>query len=254
MARIGLLVCDHVPPEFLDVAGDYPDMFLRLFAGEDDIELRPYDLTAGRFPTSLDDCDAWITTGSRRSVYESDGWIEGLAHLVRDAARSRRRFVGVCFGHQMIAHALGGKVTRSEAGWGVGLKAIELPDPPGWLPMHRYRILNSHADQIVDPPPGAVVLGGNDHCPISLMAPSETMIGIQGHPEFPSEYCEALIRARRGVVIPEDVSDAGLMSLAEPPDTSALAAGLARFLRGPGGDAATTARPKRRAGRAHPLP
>lgn len=231
MARLGLLVCDHVPPEFLDVAGDYPDMFEELFADQPEVELVPYDLTAGRFPTSVEECDGWVTTGSRRSVYEEEAWIDRFGELVRDVARSDRPLVGVCFGHQMIAHALGGKVTRAEEGWGVGIKTVEVPDPPGWLGRSRYRILNSHADQIIDPPPAARVVGSNDHCPVSLMTLGETVVGIQGHPEFPVEYCEALIRARRGSLIPEDVADAALESLSTPPDTRALGAALAHFLR-----------------------
>lgn len=234
MARIGLLVCDHVPPEFRDLAGDYPDMFEDLLSGRPAIELVPYDLPAGEFPPSVNECEGWITTGSRRSVYENEPWIEDLAELVRNIARAESPYVGVCFGHQMIAQALGGKVERAEVGWGVGAKDVEVPDPPEWLGRSRYRILNSHADQVVDAPPGARVLGGNDHCSNSLMQVGESMIGIQGHPEFTPELCEALIRSRRGTVIPEDVAEAALGSLATPPDNQALADVLADFLCRPG--------------------
>lgn len=230
MARIGLLVCDHVPPELSEVAGDYPDMFGDLFSERPDLDLRSYDLTAGRFPASVDECDGWVTTGSRRSVYEEEPWIEDLADFVRDLAGGDRPYVGVCFGHQMIAEALGGKVERAAAGWGVGAKDVEVPDPPEWFGRSRYRILNSHADQIVDPPPGARILGGNDHCPISLMQLGSTMVGIQGHPEFSPAFCEALVRTRRGTVIPESVAEEALRSLSTPPDDRALAEVLARFL------------------------
>lgn len=230
MARIGLLVCDHVPPEFRGVTGDYLDMFEELFSARPHIDLVPYDLPTGEFPASVDECEGWVTTGSRRSVYEDEPWIGDLAELVRDIARAETPYVGVCFGHQMIAQALGGKVERAEAGWGVGAKDVEVPDPPGWLGRGRYRILNSHADQIVDPPPGAMVLGGNDHCSNSLMQVGASMVGIQGHPEFTPELCEALIRSRRGTVIPEEVAEAALASLATPPDNEALADALADFL------------------------
>lgn len=232
MPRVGLLVCDHVSPEFLHVAGDYTDMFRRLFAPHPDIDLLIYDLPAGQFPSSPEECDGWITTGSRHSVYDGVGWIGRLEELVRAIASTDRRFVGVCFGHQMIAQALGGEVQRATAGWGVGTKEVDVLEPPPWLARNKYRILNSHADQVTRPPSGAVVLGGNDHCAISLMARGETMIGIQGHPEFVSAYSEALIRVRRGVVIPVDVGDAGLDSLEVDPDTDLLADALATFLRG----------------------
>lgn len=230
--RVGLLVCDHVAPEFRPAAGDYPDMFRRMFARHSHVEIRPYDLTAGEFPGSPRDCEAWITTGSRRSVYENDGWIEGMAELVREIARAEQPFVGVCFGHQMLAHALGGTVERSDAGWGVGNQVVEVPEPPWWLPRRSFRILNSHQDQVTELPPGGRVLGGNDHCPISLMQVGEKMVGLQGHPEFGPAYMRTTLQARRGSLIPEAIAARGLETLEVPPDTEALAEALVRFMGG----------------------
>lgn len=232
MTRVGLLVCDHVDPELREIAGDYPDMFRDLFAAHPEVTLTDYDLTEDRFPASATEQDAWITTGSRHSVYEPIGWIGGLADLVREIAASGRRYVGVCFGHQMIAHALGGKVERSPAGWGVGLKTVEVRDRPWWLDVDRYRVLNSHADQVMDLPPGGRALGGNDHCEVSLMALGDDIVGIQGHPEFQPAYVRALIERRRGGVIPDDVCDAAEESLGSAPDNRLLAEGLVRFLTG----------------------
>jgi GMP synthase-like glutamine amidotransferase len=232
--RIGLLVCDHVLPEFLDIAGDYPDMFVRLFDDHPGVELVVYDLTTGRFPESLGECDGWITTGSKRSVYEDEDWIVRFADLVRDAAEQQRPFVGVCFGHQMLAHALGGRVQRSERGWGVGVKTVQVGDRQLWMGDHpsTYAVLNSHADQVVEPPPGAEVLGGNDHCPVSIMQVGRRMLGIQGHPEFVPAYSRALMEARRGVLIPDDVVEDGLRSLEAPLDTARLADWIVGFLLG----------------------
>ncbi len=232
--RIGLLVCDHVRPEFLGIAGDYPDMFLRLFAEHPEVELVVYDLPAGRFPDSLGECDGWITTGSKRSVYEDEDWILRFADLVRDAAERQRPFVGVCFGHQMLAHALGGRVERSERGWGVGVKTVEVTSREMWMGDHpsTYAVLNSHADQVVEPPPGAEVLGGNEHCPVSMMRVGARMLGIQGHPEFVPAYSRALMEARRGVLIPEEVVEDGLETLDTAPDTTRLAEWIVGFLLG----------------------
>lgn len=230
--RIGLLVCDHVLPEFRGVAGDYPDMFGRLFDRYPGVELVSYDLTAGQFPTSLDECDAWLTTGSKRSVYEDEPWIVGFAELVRRLAAEERPFVGICFGHQMLAHALGGKVGRSERGWGVGVKVVDVVGAEPWMGADDgpYAVLNSHADQVSELPPGAEVLGGNEHCPVSLMRVGERMLGIQGHPEFVAEYSATLMRARRGVIIPEEVVDAGLATLGTPADSERLADWIVRFV------------------------
>lgn len=231
--RIGLLVCDHVDDGLRGRSGDYPDMFRRLFAGHPTVDLVEYDLTAGRFPARLDECEGWITTGSRRSVYEEEEWIARFAELVREAARHQVPFVGICFGHQMIAHALGGRVRRSERGWGVGVKVVDVFAAEPWMAESSgdYAILNSHADQIIEPPHGAEVLGGNEHCPISMMCLGPTMLGIQGHPEFDVAYSRALMEARRGVAIPEEAVDAGLLSLRHSPDRDRLAGWIVGFLR-----------------------
>lgn len=225
-------MCDHVDPDLAGMAGDYPDMFGELFSHYPEVDLTHYDLTAGQFPDSATEQDAWTTTGSRFSVYDPVDWIEGLGDLVREIAASGRRYFGVCFGHQMIAQALGGKVERSEAGWGVGVKTVEVEDPPRWLGVDRYRVLNIHADQVVDLPPGGMVLGGNDHCRVSLMSLGDDIVGIQGHPEFQPAYVRAVIDRRRGEAIPVDVCDAALRSLEVTPDNRLLATAMVRFLGG----------------------
>lgn len=228
--RLGLLVCDHVSADLRSVAGDYSDMFRRLFESHPEVELVTYDLTAGRGPDSPEESDAWIATGSRHSVYDGEAWIEAFAELVRHIHASEVPYVGVCFGHQMIAHALGGKVQRAEQGWGVGVKEVTVTDPPSWLGRTSYRVLNSHADQVTGVPPDARVLGGNEHCEVSLMQVGDRMLGIQGHPEFTPDYAEALLHARRGRVIPAATADAALASLADPPDPRILADAVVRFL------------------------
>lgn len=227
MGRIGLLVCDHVSPELRHVAGDYPDMFERLFGPR--LELVPYDLLEGRFPASPDECDGWITTGSRYSVYEPVGWIEQLTGFVRDVVGVGTPYVGVCFGHQMLAQALGGKVERAATGWGLGIKEVEVAAPPGWLGTQTFRLLYSHADQVTDLPPGAESLGSSDHCAHSLIRVGDSAIGVQGHPEFEPDYVSALIDSRRGSLVPEDVCEAALASLEVPPDNRTVGEAIVRF-------------------------
>jgi len=209
--RLGLLVCDHVRPEFLHISGDYPDMFRRLFARHPDVEFVVYDVIGGELPSDPGECDAWITTGSRHSVNDDELWIRNLEQFVRDVAKEPMPFVGVCFGHQLIAKALGGTVVKSDRGWGVGAKKVEVKDSIGLGTS--YRILNSHQDQIDSLPPGAEILGWNEHCPVSMIGVGENMVGIQGHPEFDPAYSEALMESRRGTLIPEATVDDGLASL-----------------------------------------
>lgn len=230
--RVGLLVCDHVRPEFRGIAGDYPEMFGRLLSGHPQVELRPYDLTAGEFPAATDECEGWIGTGSRWSVYDDLPWIRRFEDLVAAFVADRRRFVGVCFGHQMIGRALGGEVAAAEQGWGVGVKEVRMEAVEPWMSpaVRSYRVLNSHADQIVRPPEGIRVLGSNRHCPVSMLAVGDHVLGIQGHPEFVPDYARALMEARRGRLIPDEVVDEGLAGLAMPVDRDLLAGWIASFL------------------------
>jgi GMP synthase-like glutamine amidotransferase len=207
-------------------------MFRSLFQSYPDVELVPYDLTLGGFPEALGDCDGWLTTGSRHSVYDNEPWIGRFGNLVRSAAEQEQPFVGICFGHQMLAQVLGGAVRRSGRGWGVGLKEVGVNRIQGWMggPVSTYMVLNSHADQIECLPAGAEVLGSNDHCPVSMLQIGDRLLGIQGHPEFSLAYSRALLESRRGSIIPTGDADAALASLELPPDTEMLADWIVAFL------------------------
>ncbi len=232
--RVGILLCDHVRPGFRTVAGDYPEFFARFFADRPEIELVTFDLTVGEFPIDLDECDAWITTGSRHSVYDDLPWILRLADLVRRLDRERRKLVGVCFGAQMIGHALGGEVARAPAGWQVGIKETRVGSLQPWMvpAADTFRVLHMNGDQILASPERVRVLGCSDGVPVSVIAAGDHFIGFQGHPEFAPAYSAVLMEARRGILIPDDVVDAGLSSLAIEPDARLLSEWIARFITG----------------------
>ena len=198
--KVGLLVCDHVRAEFLGISGDYDDMFRRLFSSHPEVEVVTYDAIGGQLPDHPGEADAWMTTGSRHSVNDDEKWIRDLEDFVRRTAEAGVPFIGICFGHQLIAKALGGTVVKSDRGWGVGVKEVEVSPDLGWG--ESYRVLTSHEDQVEALPPGAEILGWNEHCPVSVMGVGSTLLGIQGHPEFESAYSVALMESRRGTIIP----------------------------------------------------
>lgn len=226
--RIGLLVCDHVRPEFLGISGDYEDMFRRLFADHHDVEVVAFDAVNGELPVDPSEADAWLTTGSRYSVNDDQPWIRDLEEFVRRIAEAGTPLVGICFGHQLIAKALGGSVVKSDQGWGVGVQEVEVSEDLGWG--DSYRVLTSYQDQVTTLPPGGQVLGWNEHCPVSVLGVGSTILGIQGHPEFELSYSEALMEERRGTVIPEEVVDAGLATLSLEPDGARLADWILEFI------------------------
>jgi GMP synthase-like glutamine amidotransferase len=219
--RIGLLVCDHVGPELRGISGDYEDMFRRMFADHDDVDIVAYDVIAGQLPSDPEECDAWLTTGSRHSVNDDEPWIRALEGFVREVAAADVPFIGICFGHQMLAKALGGSVVRSKQGWGVGVKEVDVLPELGLG--ESYRVLTSHQDQVETIPPGGEILGWNEHCPVSMLRVGSKMLGIQGHPEFDPAYSRALMELRRGRAIPELLVEEGLASLDRAPDSGRLA-------------------------------
>ena len=231
--KLGLLQCDEVLPEFLHIIGDFPDMIGGMMGGHrDDLELVVYRVYEGTFPASVDDCDFFIGGGARQSVFENEDWIHQFEDFVRELHACEKKFVGICFSHQMIAQALGGKVERSSRDWGVGIKAMKISGTKPWMkpPLTDCHTLFSHQDQVTRLPESAELLGGNDHCPHGLYTVGDHFLSIQAHPEYSADYVRALTEIRRGI-IPEPIREAGLTSLEQPHHQHELAQWIQNFLK-----------------------
>lgn len=224
--RIGLLECDHVDDRHRGIGGDYRDYFERLLGRE----VAPYDAVGGELPSSPDECDAWLATGSRHSAYERLPWIDATAAFLRDVHDAARPFVGICFGHQLLARALGGTVERAATGWGAGVRPVDVVRAEPWMdpPRPAVRLHFLHQDQVTAVPDGAAVLACAGHCEIAAFRVGR-MLGIQAHPEFTAPYAEALITERTGR-IGADRTAGALASLATPTDEGVVARWLNSFL------------------------
>ena len=227
--KIGLLECDDVAGRFAHIAGGYREMFAVLLP---EARFSYYEAHRGQMPDSADECEAWLCTGSKYSVYEPHDWIARLSAFIRNVGDARRPFVGICFGHQMLAHAAGGKVVKAQEGWGVGVLPVQILSHEAWMvpPRKEIRIHHMHQDQVQRLPPGAVVLGRSAHCEVGMFRVGETMLGIEGHPEFTPEFAEALIRAR-AASIGDERSRAALETVRRPSDGPLVGRWIAAFLR-----------------------
>ena len=116
---IGILETGKAPDALVAEAGNYPDMFQGLLAGEG-FKFRTYCVVDMQFPESVEACDGWILTGSRHGAYEDHPFIPPLEAFIREAYDKAIPMVGICFGHQIIAQALGGRVEKFKGGWNVG--------------------------------------------------------------------------------------------------------------------------------------
>lgn len=229
MKKLGLLICDHVKPEYLEEHGTYPEMFIKLLP---EFEHQVYYVCDGKFPTSPDECDCWLVNGSHKSAYEEIDWIIQLKSFIREIFRSGKKFVGVCFGHQILAEALGGKVAKSEKGWKVGVCQAKILQKESWMnpAKESYKILMMCQDQVNILPKESTILAQTKNCPIAMYQVGTNMLGIQGHPEFTKAYDQALMEARIDR-IGEDTVNKGLNSLDLHPDQDLLAKWIERFLR-----------------------
>ncbi|MDH3650881.1 MAG: hypothetical protein OEQ53_14440 [Saprospiraceae bacterium] len=226
--QIGLLECDHVPAHLRSIQGDYRDMFRRLFP---DLNFRDYDVVNNRFPQSVSDCEAYIATGSRYSVYDQQPWIKKLGELVQRIHAEGKYFVGICFGHQILAQALGGQVRKNEKGWCVGSHTFTLLEGPEWMQPAKqsFNLLMSCQDQVTMLPPGSTLLAQADDCPTGMFQVGPKMLGVQGHPEYPKAFNQALMEERRHLIGATKVGE-GIQSLSGDLDAGTFAQWVYRFL------------------------
>jgi len=232
--HVGLLACDEVADRFQHIAGGYQQMFERLLSPHiPELRITRFDLQAGQMPADPGVCDAWITTGSRASVYDATPWIRAAESFIRTIASADRPFVGVCFGHQLLADALGAEVARAPGGWGVGVLPMQIVREEPWMTPARatVRLQYMHADQVVALPNGATLLGKAPHCPVAMFQCGPRLLGIEAHPEFPAAYARALIEDRRAR-IGESAADDALARVDEPTDAVVVGGWIARFFGG----------------------
>jgi GMP synthase-like glutamine amidotransferase len=227
---IGILRTGAPPPDLASRFDPYEVMFGRLLGPG--FELHAYDIQGGAPPPAPDAHPAFLITGSAAGVYEPLPWIEPLLGFLREA-KGGPKLVGICFGHQAMAEALGGRVEKSERGWGIGLHDYEIWKSALWMgeaPPGRIAVPVSHQDQVVVPPPGTRVLAGNAFTPFGLLEYDDSSaISMQFHPEFEPAYAQALIESRRARV-PDP--DSAIASLERPNDQALVAEWIRRFLLG----------------------
>lgn len=235
MMRLTIFETGRPPQELRGAHPDYPEMFADLL-GDSEFTFESIAIGDGAPLPDPAGLEAVLITGSAAGVYEEHAWIKPLEAAIRAHAARRIPQIGICFGHQIIARALGGQVEKSERGWGVGRHDYQLIEPPAWMEDgglgsdRGFAIAASHQDQVIAPPPGARLLAANAHTPYAALLYEEAnALTFQGHPEMSPAFTAALVASRRGR-IPEPVVDTALESLQLPLDSARVARWIKAFL------------------------
>ena len=231
--KLGILRTDTVRPEWACNFGQYPDMFVTLMGRADpDMEFVTYDVEGGQYPDDIDEVDAYLITGSKSSVYDDKPWIPPLIEFVRQIAARDKKIIGICFGHQLVAQALGGKTEKSDKGWGAGLHTHTFTETPSWHDGGDadLNILVSHQDQVVQNATGARVLASSDFCENAVCQIGEQILTFQGHPEFIPEYSREIMEFRREL-FGEEVYHSGVASLSQEQEGDRVARWVVNFLK-----------------------
>ncbi|MBD0866215.1 MAG: type 1 glutamine amidotransferase [Rhodobacteraceae bacterium] len=219
--KIGILQTGHAPDGLRETFGDYDDLFRVLLNGHG-FSFDTYNVVDNRFPDGPGMADGWLITGSPHGAYEDLPWIPKLEDLIRASRAAERPLIGVCFGHQIIAQALGGTVEQFKDGWAVGRTEYNMGGVT--VPLFAW-----HQDQVVVPPPDARVLARHPFCENAALAYGDMIWTIQPHPEFHWRFVDGLIKTRGKGVVPDDQLIAAAATLDQPVAQSDIAREMARF-------------------------
>ncbi len=218
---IGILQTGQSPEALREKSGDYPEMYQRLLAGHG-FDFRVWHVEGLDFPQDVHAADGWLITGSRHGAYEDHGFIPRLEDFVRRAYADKVPMVGICFGHQIIAQALGGKVEEFAGGWAVGAQDYDFNG-------EKVTLNAWHRDQVTRRPEGAELAGTNAFCENAALIYGDRAFTVQAHPEFEDDFIDGLMQTRGRGLVPAPLMAAAAKHLGQPNSSAKVANRIAEF-------------------------
>jgi len=188
------------------------------------VVISSFPVVDGVFPSSIADCDAWVLTCSRFDASGATEWVTQLREFTSRIVDSGRRVCGICFGHQLIALALGGTLRRRTR-WVVGVQRLVV-SPNKWIPLAEMRLPGLHQDEIATLPVNALTIASTADVKAAAYSVPPNVLCLQYHVEFTPAYFRALVTSRShllGDVSPHDV-------VCEDTDDAMVADHLVAFL------------------------
>jgi GMP synthase-like glutamine amidotransferase len=234
--HIAILEAGRTNPDMPAKFHDYPNMFETLFADQPnsaDFCFSTVPVIDDVFPQTVDDHDGYLVTGSAFGVYDDAPFIPRLMMFIQKIFAADKPLVGICFGHQIVAHALGGHAAKFYNGWGIGTMPINMVGAAEWIPKHidQLDLIHVHQDQVIALPPDAVRIAHSDFCKNAAFAIGKQVFAIQGHPEFTAEYTNALIDIREDQIGKHRAAEARI-SLKKPHDGCRVGGWILDFFAG----------------------
>ena len=198
--KIGILNSDTVELSGASAFGQYPDMFAKVFWALDaSIEFKTYEVQFENYPLNIDDCDAYLITGSKVSAYEDKKWIKALKEYIKTLHANKKKLLGICFGHQIIAEALGGSVKKATGGWHVGVDSLSLYKEKFKFKTdsNKYNLIFSHQDEVRKLPKDSKLIAGSKACPNGMYVIGNHIMCSQGHIELDREFTRLIYDFRK---------------------------------------------------------
>jgi GMP synthase (glutamine-hydrolysing) len=212
---VGILVTGEVLPEIAARRGELAHLVASA-APPGLVRFVPFDVRVGVFPKG-GECDALVITGSASSVTDREPWVLALEAFLREAT-PHTPTLGICFGHQVLAQALGGLVTRNPRGREIGTITVERTGDDALL-SHlpaRFGANATHVDTVARLPNGAVALARSDRDDHQAIRFSPTCFGVQFHPELDDDVLATLVRERRPALLAEGLDPDATLSALRP--------------------------------------
>ena len=198
--KIGILNSDTVQIDDASDFGQYPEMFSKIFWSIDpNIQFKTYEVQFGDYPRNINECDAYLITGSKASCYDNVQWIHALKEFIKALHKNKKKLIGVCFGHQIIAEALGGSVRKSPSGWHAGVDSISLNNDALEYGDQgkKYNLVFSHQDEVKRLPRNATLIAESASCPIGMFLIENHIFCTQGHIELDKKFARMIYDFRK---------------------------------------------------------
>ena len=230
--KVCILDNDNLDPAVAGTYVSYGAMTETMFAAAGvPWQFERFNTTRGEYPDSFDAYDAVLLTGSKADSFSDEPWVRTLRERTTELLRQRKKLLGICFGHQLIACCLGADVGRAPQGWGMGRMSYE------WIGATSLKatlnLLASHQDQVRSLPEGATLLARSEFCPIAAYSVGDHVFCIQPHPEFVEDY-SAWILSRRPESVSADRRARVRSDMALPHDGLEVARFMRTFIEGTG--------------------